>query len=169
MNEAERFLKSRRERTGYARDENAQTQDSLPGGDQQTITGHANKIPGWFALQGRIGRKTYLSRMLVIIAGIAVAAWLIGIWYGATLVSVLPADTDIESFTDSVGNQIGLLVTFLALPFVIPQDTKRLHDLNMSGWLQLCFPIPLIGWIFRLYVFFRRGSTGPNEYGPQPT
>lgn len=165
MNEAERFLESRRKQSEISSEPNAQMRETrFP----HTREASGANVPGWFALQGRIGRKTYFWRMFFISIGIVVAAMLIGLWYGTTLSAVLPTGTDLESLGAAAGSQIGLLVSFLSLPFIVTQDTKRLHDLNMSGWNQLAFLIPLIGWFFRLYVFVRRGTDGPNEYGQQP-
>ena len=170
MNEAERFLDYRRKQSGSA---TGGPHDQMhatcsPREAPRTRETNENIVPGWFALQGRIGRKTYFWRMVIIFIGIVVAAMLIGIWYGTTLSTVLPTGTDFESLGAAAGSQIGLLVSFLSLPFIVTQDTKRLHDLNMSGWNQLGFLIPLFGWFFRLYVFVRRGTDGPNDYGRQP-
>ena len=165
MNEAERFLESRRKQSEITSEPNAQMRETL---SPNTRNARETNVPGWFALQGRIGRKTYFWRMFFISIGILVAALLIGLWYGTTLATVLPTGTDFESLGTAAGSQIGLLVSFLSLPFIVTQDTKRLHDLNMSGWNQLVFLIPLIGWFFRLYVFVRRGTDGPNEYGQRP-
>ena len=43
--------------------------------------------------------------------------------------------------------------------------TRRLHDLDMSGWMQLIFYIPIIGQLFMLYVIFVPGTDGHNTYG----
>lgn len=169
MNEAERFLESRGKRAASvnkAAINEGEPSCSVEGPRKETTD--KKQVPGWFALQGRIGRKTYFWRMLFIFIGILVAAMLIGLWYGTTLATVLPTGADLESIGEAAGSHISLLVGFLSLPFIVTQDTKRLHDLNMSGWNQLFFCIPLLGWIFRLFVFFRRGTSGPNPYGQQP-
>ena len=170
MNEAERFLEPRKKQSGSSNEPDIKTDETRYFSPTDTSRGGAgeNKLPGWFALQGRIGRKTYFWRMLLISIGILVGALLIGLWYGTTIATVLPTGTDFEALGEAAGSQIGLLVSFLSLPFIVTQDTKRLHDLNMSGWNQLFFCIPLIGWLFRLYVLFRCGTNGPNGYGQQP-
>lgn len=45
---------------------------------------------------------------------------------------------------------------------------KRLHDLNKSGWLILLCCVPIVGWIFALYMLFADGTVGPNPYGADP-
>ena len=42
---------------------------------------------------------------------------------------------------------------------------RRLHDLDMSGWMMLIFYIPIIGQLFMLYVIFVPGTNGHNSYG----
>lgn len=42
-------------------------------------------------------------------------------------------------------------------------STRRLHDTNRSGWLQLLGLIPVIGWIV-LIVFVAQASREPNRY-----
>ena len=51
---------------------------------------------------------------------------------------------------------------------VLAQGVKRLHDLNKSGWLILLCCVPIIGWIFALYMLFADGTVGPNPYGADP-
>ncbi|MBS1170992.1 MAG: Integral rane protein [Burkholderiaceae bacterium] len=41
--------------------------------------------------------------------------------------------------------------------------TRRLHDTNRSGWLQLIVLIPVIGWLIMLY-FFVQEAREPNRF-----
>ena len=54
--------------------------------------------------------------------------------------------------------------------YLVPlaQGVKRLHDLNKSGWLILLCCVPIVGWIFALYMLFADGTVGPNPYGADP-
>jgi uncharacterized membrane protein YhaH (DUF805 family) len=45
----------------------------------------------------------------------------------------------------------------------IAVGARRLHDTNRSGWLQLLWLIPVIGWIV-LIVFFVQDGKVPNRY-----
>jgi len=45
--------------------------------------------------------------------------------------------------------------------------SRRLHDTDKSGWLQLITIIPIIGAIV-LIVFWAMDSTPDNKYGPNP-
>jgi uncharacterized membrane protein YhaH (DUF805 family) len=42
---------------------------------------------------------------------------------------------------------------------------RRLHDVNKSGWLQLLALIPILGWIYLIYVCAQPGDAGDNKYG----
>jgi uncharacterized membrane protein YhaH (DUF805 family) len=48
----------------------------------------------------------------------------------------------------------------------IAVTTRRLHDTNRSGWLQLIVLIPVIGFIV-LIVFCAQNGKTPNRYAEQ--
>jgi len=62
----------------------------------------------------------------------------------------------------------GLAALGLLLP-AIAVGTRRLHDTGRSGWLQLVWLIPLIGWVLLIYWFVQPSAEGSNEYGSGPT
>ncbi len=43
--------------------------------------------------------------------------------------------------------------------------SRRLHDINKSGWLQLLWLIPILGWIYLIYLNVQLGDAGDNQYG----
>ena len=45
---------------------------------------------------------------------------------------------------------------------------RRLHDINKSGWLQLIWIIPILGWIYLIYLLAQPGDAGDNQYGSPP-
>lgn len=58
-----------------------------------------------------------------------------------------------------------------SLAVFIPQlavGTRRLHDTNRSGWWQLLWFIPVIGWIILIVWFATDSQAGNNAYGPNP-
>lgn len=61
----------------------------------------------------------------------------------------------------------GLLSLGLLLP-ALAVGSRRLHDLGKSGWLQLLWLIPIIGWIVLIYWACQPGEAGANKYG-EPT
>ena len=71
------------------------------------------------------------------------------------------------------GDVYGGILTFLLLiSLLIPSvavATRRLHDLNRSGWRQLIVLIPVAGWMLLAVWYSSRGTIGPNRYGDEPT
>lgn len=57
---------------------------------------------------------------------------------------------------------LGVLIPSLAV------GARRLHDTNRSGWLQLLWLLPVIGWII-LIVFFASAPVEPNKYSAEQT
>ena len=71
------------------------------------------------------------------------------------------------SLWDSEGD-IGVFSGILILVFFIPYmaiAARRFHDINKSGWLQLIFIIPLIGWIFWLVWMCSDSINTKNKFG----
>ena len=62
------------------------------------------------------------------------------------------------------------LQSLFSLAVLLPSlgaGARRLHDTNKSGWLQLLWFIPLIGWAIVIYLLAQEGKE-PNSYGPTP-
>lgn len=70
----------------------------------------------------------------------------------------------------STFGEIQILPTLYGLAVLVPSlavGCRRLHDSGKSGWLQLIYLIPLIGWIIMI-VLFVLPSGDDNKYGPRP-
>jgi uncharacterized membrane protein YhaH (DUF805 family) len=70
-----------------------------------------------------------------------------------------------------IGAAIGLTrFALLAAAFVamLAGSAQRFHDLEYSGWAVLWLLIPVINLYFFFLLFFRRGTAGANQYGPDP-
>ena len=50
----------------------------------------------------------------------------------------------------------------------IAAGSRRLHDIGKSGWLQLLWIIPVIGWAILIYLAAQPGQPESNQYGPPP-
>lgn len=116
--------------------------------------------PKLLAVNGRIGRLRYLAYgFIATFITVVVLSLLAGI-----LFSVIPEG----SFSSSIS--VGLLGLFY-LPLIIISVIlmkRRLNDLDKSGWWQLLAFIPIVGFLFAIYVVFWSGTEGSNSYGPQP-
>ena len=55
----------------------------------------------------------------------------------------------------------------LLLPY-IAVTTRRLHDIDKSGWWQLLFFVVIIGWIPLFVWSIKSGTIGSNRFGADP-
>ena len=63
----------------------------------------------------------------------------------------------------SIDRMIGIFQLALFLPH-IAVTTRRLHDIDRSGWWQLIV-LTGIGFFVLLYWLIKAGDEGENEYG----
>ena len=72
-------------------------------------------------------------------------------------------------FIDGFVGLNGMIAGIFALATFIPSiaiATRRLHDINKSGWWQLIMLIPIIGFIVLLVFLASKGTPGENKFGP---
>lgn len=65
----------------------------------------------------------------------------------------------------------GPLTALFMLAILVPSiavGIRRLHDTNRSGWWLLLGLVPLIGAIVLIIFFVSDGTSGDNQYGPDP-
>ena len=83
--------------------------------------------------------------------------------------SIIAAIIDIIIFTDLVGVFSPLNTVFslaILLPF-ITVSSRRMHDVNRSGWWQL-IPLTIIGIIPYTYWVTKKSDPQDNNFGPNP-
>lgn len=61
-----------------------------------------------------------------------------------------------------------IIVSLVIVAYKIILDIRRCHDLNYTGWLALLGLIPIVEFIFAIYLACFTGVKGPNEYGADP-
>lgn|GEM_PF-128640 len=115
---------------------------------------------------GRFGRMSYLGWSLVAMIGTFIGSFILSfIW---TILG-LPGLSEGASFS-LIGALPVIVVYLVDLYFQIIFTIRRLHDRNHSGWFTLLLLIPLINFIFALYLIFAPGNKGDNRFGPvRPT
>lgn len=102
----------------------------------------------FLSINGRIRRRTYLIRGTILSIPIVILNYLFSYY---------------ENFA------IVLIIIIIALTILLViQFIKRLHDINMSGLYWLLCLIPIVNLIFGLYVVFKEGTAGSNQYGSDP-
>ncbi|MCP4102198.1 MAG: DUF805 domain-containing protein [Lentisphaerae bacterium] len=108
--------------------------------------------------EGRISRKEYLFGFV----------FLVLVYTGSSLLFVL-------LFSLPTGNPaatMGFFVIVFKALFIWPNfclQTKRFHDLNLSGWWCLVNVIPYIGPFITLFTLgLLKGEQGENRFGVTP-
>ena len=67
-----------------------------------------------------------------------------------------------------LGDWVAMLVN---LAFTIPSlaaGSRRLHDMGKTGWLQLLWLVPFIGWAVMIYFLVQPTVAGRNQFGEEP-
>lgn len=105
-----------------------------------------------------------------------------------------PTQLSLSSFTSTPFDKewitIGIVLFIISAPYLISMQIKRLHDLNLNGWLWIINIIPffqnpftlditstfgmimiflvLISTLFSIYMTIWPGTNGSNKYGAPP-
>jgi uncharacterized membrane protein YhaH (DUF805 family) len=107
--------------------------------------------------RGRSGRKEYwmFYLLLCLVAANGYAAMYVGYAIQSKVLLVL----------------YGTLLAAIGLAVLVPSiavTVRRLHDIDISGWVCLLVLIPYVGGLFLLALTLIPGTTGPNQYGAPP-
>lgn len=120
---------------------------------------------------GRFGRLSYIA-WLTIVSVVGQSIMLISggrapieLPVGAGGAPVPGAMPDISPVALVVAAVIGLVTLTIAIVFAI----RRCHDIDISGWWNLLVAIPLVNLVYTLFLMFKRGTDGPNRFGPPRT
>lgn len=113
-----------------------------------------------FKASGRFGRLSYAAWTLLFSLVLVIAVLIIAFTFGFT------RSEDLAGL--SAGGLIVIGILYIACIYVSFVFTiRRLHDRNNTGWLSLLMLIPVINFIFMIYLFAAKGTEGVNDYGPQ--
>ncbi|WP_338102718.1 DUF805 domain-containing protein [Methanolapillus millepedarum] len=123
--------------------------------------------------EGRLNRRPYI---IVMILGIFYLFFLIFILFVYDLLSNILSGIGMD-IVSVVSVIIGLALMFASIwifMFIFFQTARRLHDLNLPGWVALLLIlhiIPILAFIptlMELILFVIDGTKGPNQYGEDP-
>jgi uncharacterized membrane protein YhaH (DUF805 family) len=106
----------------------------------------------FFALRGRVSRRTFWLHGVLALLGLAVL--------GHALLGIAGLASE----------QADAVVNLLLLWPAIAVSAKRWQDRNRAPWWVLVTLIPVVGWIWALVDNgFVRGTPGINRYGAPPS
>ncbi len=125
----------------------------------------------FFTHKGRLNRKRYFLRLACL--------FFIAFLVHMIAVELISGDysnvEELEQFYLTAGDYVGMadiVISFVIFTFLnvaeIMISIRRLHDLGHTGWLVLLTYIPLVNFVFGIYLLFAHGNRGPNIYGPDP-
>ena len=109
-----------------------------------------------FSFTDRLGRVRYIgySMALGIVTFVALMLSLVVIAAIAGEQSVLVA---------LLATVMGVAATVVSVMFAI----RRLHDMNLTGWIALVSLVPLLNLLFTVALMLVPGTKGENRFGPQ--
>ena len=84
-------------------------------------------------------------------------------WWFALLCVVAPYAVQLV-----LGYWLGLIVSLALMLPSLAAGARRLHDINKTGWLQLVWLVPVLGWAFMIYLLVQPTVAGSNQYGEAP-
>ena len=124
----------------------------------------------FFSWEGRLNRKPYILRCL------ALGLIMMAIYILLMVIAFTTAAAQMGNGIPMMGNGIPMMGAFgatyiLYLPFIISGyllAIRRLHDLDLSAFFILLSFVPVVSFFFALYLIFKKGTEGPNSYGPDP-
>ena len=68
----------------------------------------------------------------------------------------------------STGSTVAGLFNLAMLVPNLAVSARRLHDIDRSGWFQLLWFIPFLGWFALFVLLCLDGNRGTNRFGPDP-
>ena len=66
-----------------------------------------------------------------------------------------------------VSDKLSAVFSIATLVPAVAVTTRRLHDVDKSGWMQLIGLIPIVGFIV-IIVWLCQEAKEPNRFGPAP-
>ncbi len=107
-------------------------------------------------VQGRASRSEYWFWVLFVV----ICSLILGVLDGALF--------GIDPVTHQPNGIFRLIFSLATLVPHICVATRRLHDLDKSGWWQLINFIPIVGWIIFIVWAASKGTAGSNRFGADP-
>jgi uncharacterized membrane protein YhaH (DUF805 family) len=111
---------------------------------------------GFADFSGRARRKEY---------------WFFSLFHSLTVVTGAFLADALSKENRTIGTIFESIVVLYFLASIVPTlavTVRRLHDVDKSGWWYFISLIPFVGPIWLLVLTLTDGTSGPNQYGPDP-
>lgn len=126
-------------------------------GPLKSIMSAVRNIHRW---NSRAPRREFWWVFLGLIGGVSLFAYLDT---AASLIEI----RELYIFQMLLGAFIPLYIFWLVL--LLSVIIRRLRDLGLRTWRLIIFLMPFgLGFLVMGYLMSRRGTSGPNQYGPDP-
>lgn len=112
----------------------------------------------WYATSGRIGRIRFMAFGFI---------WGLVLTIIALIVILLLSSLGMDVLSVSaIAMLVVMIPAFLYAYVILPK--RRLNDMGKSGWLALLVFVPIINFIYMLFLYLKSGDIGTNKYGAPP-
>jgi len=88
-------------------------------------------------------------------------------WYWVLFTFLVQVGISIVAMAVPSVNYLSPLFSLATLVPSIAVGARRMHDIGKSGWWQLINFVPILGWIYYIYLA-AQPSEGANAYGTGP-
>ena len=110
-----------------------------------------------FKIEGRLNRWRYFKRSFAMF-----------FLYILSVIATCAIFLEPSGEVSTAGCVVILILTILLPIGSTCLTIRRLHDLNLTGWLCLLGTIPAVNTAFWIYTTFAQGTIGANRYGADP-
>lgn len=107
----------------------------------------------YLTTDGRMNRLPFLKHNVILILILSLISFVLHLAFG------------VEGF---MSNAADLIVSILGFGCYLSLIIRRLHDLDKGGMWALLALIPVINFIFNIYLFCVKGTEGYNQFGEDP-
>lgn len=125
-------------------------------------------MKGLFSFKGRVGRLKFAQVFFEAGLWLLVFSFLLA-WTSVSYTPLGESDQLVHNGLSlmKVFLQVSEAIIIFAAAWILSANwTKRLHDVEATGWYQLILLVPYIN-LGMLFLFFAKGTPGPNKYGDQ--
>ena len=117
------------------------------------------------SFKGRFGRLSFIAWFAFFHIVMCFVGFGLTLFTGVISLTSLNLESQLlQIFASATGLSYSLLL-LVYLYFLILLVSRRLHDLNKSGWWMLLFLVPVLNILFLVYILLGAGNTHPNQYG----